>query len=59
MLKARNYLMELYKKVEELEEIRKINIVITQNINIFNEQNKNKNESKNKNKIKKNKSKKK
>ena len=58
LLKARNYLMELYKKVEELEEIRKINIVITQNVNIFNEQNKNKNESKNKNKIKKNKSKK-
>ena len=61
LLKARNYLMELYKKVEELEEIRKINIVITQNVNIFKEQNKNKNESKNKNKnkIKKNKSKKK
>jgi hypothetical protein len=40
--KARNYLMELYKKVKELEDIRKINISSAQNNNVNDKNNKSK-----------------
>ena len=44
LLKARNYLMELYKKVKELEEIRKINVNIINNDNNDNKKKKENNE---------------